>query len=96
MTGMCTIILLIEETKPAVKTLVKNNPRDTDMEAKETGDGASPVTCCIDSRQVPNMSGRAGPPEHRGNERPQPLCNILFLFFLASFPISISGQQSWL
>lgn len=66
---MCTIILLIEETKPTVEILVKNNPQDTNIKAKETGNGASPVTCCIDSRQVPNMSNRVGPPEHRGNKQ---------------------------
>ena len=64
---MCTIILLIKETKPTVKILSKNNPQDTDIKAKETVDGASPVTC-IDSRQVPNMSNGVGPPEHRGNQ----------------------------
>lgn len=69
LTGMRTIILLIEETKPTVEILVRNNPQNTNIEVKETGDGASPVTCCIDRRQVPNMSNRVGPPEHRGNEQ---------------------------
>lgn len=72
--------------------MVSNNPQDIDVHVKEAFDDASPITCCVNSKQGPNISNGAVPPEHGVMNTTITSQHPLHTLF--SLPSSISGQQS--